>query len=377
MKNIISIFSALLLMLLININVFSQLNQIGNIMKAGTEESSVLLNSYLEPAGKAIIHDLAGGWYNKASTHKLLGFDLTLSFQFTQAPVEAMTFDLKNLGLKYITSVNTSNTVFPTVVNGDETAANSFEIKRTFTEGSISQEVQILPATQLKGLNIPIGIPFPTLNLSIGLIKNTEIMVRYLPQINKNFEKLDVGLKAGFWGFGIKHDIKQWIPVVKRLPILELSFLGAYTKGNFNLSFPYTLPTVDNPNGYVNPDNQSVDMKINSYNFALLIGAEIPVVKKFVNPYLACGLSGGSMNFNMLGEYALPKPYLDGTTIKTMLDKNDPNFTLTDPIKLKFNSTLPYLAGGIRLKLTIFTLHAQYTLQKHPVISMGFGISFR
>ena len=35
------------------------------------------------------------------------------------------------------------------------------------------------------------------------------------------------------------------------------------------------------------------------------------------------------------------------------------------------------MTAGMRLKLAIFTLHADYTVQKYDVLTVGFGFSVR
>ena len=40
----------------------------------------------------------------------------------------------------------------------------------------------------------------------------------------------------GFWGLGIKHDVKQWIPGINEL-LFSLSFAGGYSKLTSQLEF--------------------------------------------------------------------------------------------------------------------------------------------
>ena len=64
----------------------------------------------------------------------------------------------------------------------------------------------------------------------IGLIKGTEINIRYLPKINVG--KVD---QINLYGLGVKHDLLQWIPGGKILPI-SLSVQGGYTKFNSTIA---------------------------------------------------------------------------------------------------------------------------------------------
>ncbi|MCK7537017.1 MAG: hypothetical protein MZV63_41675 [Marinilabiliales bacterium] len=65
----------------------------------------------------------------------------------------------------------------------------------------------------------------PMIQAGIGIYKETEIVVRYSPEL-----QLGEGGKVGLWGVGLKHSLKQWIPALKRLPIFEMSIQGGYTK---------------------------------------------------------------------------------------------------------------------------------------------------
>jgi hypothetical protein len=48
-----------------------------------------------------------------------------------------------------------------------------------------------------------------------------------------------------------------------------------------------------------------------------------------------------------------------------------------DPIDMKYSASGPRVGAGFRLKLAVFTLHADYTLQKYNALTVGFGINVR
>ena len=62
----------------------------------------------------------------------------------------------------------------------------------------------------------------PVLQAGVGLIKNTEIDVRFLPELDLK------GLSTGFFGIGVKHDILQWLPIVDK--IYSTYLYKGYTK---------------------------------------------------------------------------------------------------------------------------------------------------
>jgi hypothetical protein len=72
-------------------------------------------------------------------------------------------------------------------------------------------------------------MPTPMLQLGIGLIKETEIMGRYMPTFSYGDSKI------GMWGIGLKHSVSQWVPFLKKIPVLNVSIMGGYTKLNSNV----------------------------------------------------------------------------------------------------------------------------------------------
>ncbi|MFP4526731.1 MAG: DUF6588 family protein [Bacteroidales bacterium] len=368
LKSLIVFFLAILA----SSNVSAQFNNFGEVIKAGKEDANILLEEYATPLGKAWGADLSGGWYNTASAHSMLGFDLTFSTSFAKTPDADLLFDLAELELNKISSA-TSSTEFPTLTNGDD--VNSITITEEVYNPNTGQneEITILPETEIKGFNVPVGIPMPSLNLGFGLVKNTEIVARYVPTTGM----ADFG-QIGLWGVGVKHDVLQWLPIVDKLPILKASIFLGYTKmnGSFDLTYQ-PEETVDNDNGYVNPENQQLQMETSSFHSALLVGAKLPVV----HPYLSFGLSSSNFGMDLAGEYALPAPELDENDVptgETELRPDDNEVVLQDPLSIDIaNGLKPSVAAGLRIKMAVLTFHAQYTLQEYPMITGGIGISFR
>ncbi len=93
----------------------------------------------------------------------------------------------------------------------------------------------------------------------------------------------------------------------------------------------------------------------------------------FVTPFLGFGVTQSNYDLNMVGNYpTLGEPVQSGTSYKMQINNITNPINLAPPSETMTNATL-----GLRLKLAIFTLHAQYAFQKYPVASAGFGISFR
>ncbi|MFO8236164.1 MAG: DUF6588 family protein [Bacteroidales bacterium] len=363
-------FIIFFLALFMNQNMSAQFNNVGDIMKAGKEDANIILEEYATPLGKAWGADLGGGWYNTASAHSTLGFDLTFSTSFAKTPDADLLFDLADLELNKISSAG-NESEFPTLTNGDD--VNSITITEDIETPTGTETVTILPETELKGFSVPVGIPLPTLNLGFGLVKNTEIVGRFVPTTGMgNFGEI------GLWGVGVKHDVLQWLPVVDKLPIIKASLFLGYSQmdGGFDLSY-YPEEMVDNDNNYINPENQKVNLTTSAFHSALLVGAKLPVI----HPYVSFGLTNSNFGMDLTGEYALPVPALDENehpTGETELRPEDEDVVLNDPISIEISNGLqPSVAAGLRIKMAVLTIHAQYTLQEYPMVTGGLGISFR
>jgi hypothetical protein len=49
----------------------------------------------------------------------------------------------------------------------------------------------------------------------------------------------------------------------------------------------------------------------------------------------------------------------------------------TDPINSEFDTSGFRATGGLRIKLAVITLHADYTLGDYDALTAGFGINIR
>ena len=80
----------------------------------------------------------------------------------------------------------------------------------------------------------------PYIQANIGLIKNTELNIRYAPSLDLSSVGNGVipdNILSGtinFWGVGVKHELLQWIPVAKVLP-LSLSLYANHSRMSYEL----------------------------------------------------------------------------------------------------------------------------------------------
>ncbi len=317
------------------------------VLEAGEEDANTYLNAYAQPGILAFTNGLANGWYNTAKPHKLLGVDFTVSFNMVEIPDEEKIFDFNQQAWENL-EIESGDPILPTIAGGETSTVLRVPAGVDLGGGFTYDASQTFNAINGIGDEDRLGgrVLAPTFQLGIGLIKNTDLKIRYLPD-------LAVGdLSTSFFGIGVMHDIKQWIPGMKLVPIDISAFIG------------YTNLTAD------------YDIEVNESNFqgqgtatfsATGTTAQIVASKKLAifTPYIGVGFNAVSSSLDLTGEY-------------TLTNDTGGELTFTDPIDLDFTGGGgPRVTVGGRLKLLILTFHAAYTAQQYNTFTAGFGLSIR
>lgn len=362
-KLLISISFALAMMF--NTSVYAQFDQIGSFMAGSAEDAEKLFGAYITPYANGIGAGLSAGWYNTAKVHKLGGFDVTFSLNAAIIPSADKSFDLTTLGLGEGSSL-VSRVEFSE--NESPTAAGS---KSAGPQVTYYTELPVVGETELASFNLPKGsgfgyTPTPMVQIGLGLVKETEVVVRYSPELS-----LGDGGKVGLWGVGVKHGIKQWIPALKRLPIFEMSVQGGYTKLYSNNSISFTPEFYD---GYATDytvfsdfyDGQEMNIDVSNITANLLLSVNLPVLCV----YGGAGYSSSSANLSLTGNY--PFPVVQGGQL--IIDESSAQ---EDPIDIDINKSDFRLNAGFRIKMAVVTLHFDYTYADYSIASAGLGISLR
>jgi len=320
---------------------------------------------YFSPFAKAMSVSMSGGWAHTANVHGVLGFDITLSASVAKVPTEDLTFNPTTLNMPGYTFGSTST---PTI------AGSSDLPKASITRSFNSEPPVSINGSGIQGNGISYG-GMASLQGSIGLPKGTELILRFIPNVSKPTNNLlsnsgtDVTLaKTGMWGFGVKHDIKQWIPVLAKVPFLQISGLFTYSKfytgfsgGDMSVK-PDDFGAVDNTGN--SWDNQRFDIGISSLTGNLLIGASIPVFQ----PYIGIGFNSAKFKGGLMGDY--PVIDLNGTTFEV-------NEVDTDPLVAEVNATNFNFQAGARIKLGFFVFHYTFTKQQYSMHTGGLAFTFR
>jgi hypothetical protein len=331
---------------------FAQIEDIGKFLAGGEEDAKLLLEPYISPAVNAFGAALGSGWYNTAKPHKLGGFDITFTSNIAIIPSKYEKFTIDDSKLTTLKLADQADNITPTIA-GD----NSEGPQLVYKVGEFTQNAFRMP----EGLNTNY-VPTPMVQAGIGLIKGTEVIVRYMPNISSR------GNEIGFWGIGGKHDLKQWIPGLKKLPALELAVMYGYTKLHATVDMHVKPEDVGLPPSTASTwDNQNMSLITQSHTANLIVSGNFPVVCV----YGGIGFISSKTNLKLNGDFPTLVP-----------DITDPVGVMTDPIDMEIKNqdgsvTKPRVNAGIRFKMAIVTIHFDYSWANYSVFTAGLGFSFR
>ena len=262
----------------------AQQSQTATFLKTGADNAKSFADAYFGPLMKGFGVGMNDGWNNNtARPLGLGGFDIRLNVGGFFVPAADQNYSLSNVfknnpssNYKFVNQSGTTDqqpTFFGTNDNkggvdiqGTIHIAPGVDSTKTFTGFK-------LPG----GIGTPMMVSLPTLQLSVGLVYGTEVMIRYIPFTS--IPVSDYTFNVSSYGFGVKHDLKQWIPVLKKSPVLDWSVFAAYSAFNYEygLGAKGLLPDSNsfNPNPSVNYLNQKIIMSGTGYSVGTLISAKL------------------------------------------------------------------------------------------------------
>ncbi|MFB9865344.1 DUF6588 family protein [Rufibacter immobilis] len=336
-------------------------DEVGEFLRAGRQDANKLLGAYVEPASKSLGHSLNGGWFNSGKAMKLGRFDVRVFATGAVVPDKDKTFDLQALGLTQV-KVNPGNSIAPTVLGNDQEGPELTLVDRNPLNGR-DEEIAKINSPQGAGFSF---LPVPMAQVSLGLVKDTEIAVRFSPKV-----KFD-DFEGELWGVGLKHGIKQWIPVISMIPGFDITVFGGYT----NLKSAYRgidvqLATRDRvfassqqlQEGYY--DNQVIRLTTKAWTGSLVASKTLSVL----TAYAGVRYSNIETDLNAEGRYPVVAYRTTAPYTKYVED-------LENPVTLNMKDSQWGATAGLRLKLAFFSLYGEYTLSKYSTASAGIGLGF-
>ena len=247
------------------------------------------------------------------------GFDITAGLHIISIPNSAEKFNPTSNFNQFQIEGNQN---IPTFVGPDNTNSN------IIVPGGTSFSAPV-------GTDLP-AIPVPYFQGSIGGPKNTDILFRISPF------KLDFGqMQFGYWGIGFKHDLLQWVPVANKMPI-DLSYLISYSKLSSTFNFY---------------GDKNLDFKVRGLNQYLALSKKL----SFITLYSGLGYHFSNSRLELLGNYNA---------------QDEVNQNLIDPLDFSFGNINGFKADlGIRMKILIFNIHANYTRAEYDIFTVGLSLT--
>ncbi|WP_229664872.1 DUF6588 family protein [Polaribacter pacificus] len=316
---------------------FGQID-LGTILEGGTNDANAYLKGYLSPITTGFGHGINGGWYSTAKAHKFLGFDIKVIATGAIVPKEGESFTFRNADFTNIKidDTNLSSVEIPTILGSQKLADRPL---LEFSNGGNSISISSLPGSGLKeeiGQNI---VPSAMVQLGVGLWKNTDVKIRFVP------EQKQPEFEFSTFGIGVMHDIKQWIPFVKRLPF-DVSVLAAWN----DVKSKFYMDHKNNP-------SQALEMNTKTTMFQLVASKKF----LFLTVFGGVGTSSYTSDVNVLG------------TFKT---KNTGQ-TYTDPVALNYSGSGFRGNLGLNVKLLFLNISADYAIQEYNTFTATVGFTFR
>lgn len=332
-------------------NAQSSDDGISDLFKGSPSDVNKLMGAYATPLFKGFGNSLNGGWTNTAKTLGLLHFNVRVTASASIVPQADRTFNINSLNLA---NIKPQGSPIAQTFGGDD----KLETGITFTDPNNSANTYNtkLPAGVTK------YVPAPQVQLTVGIIKNTDFSIRFIPttQITD-----DVG-KVGMFGFGLKHNFAGDLGK-KALPF-DLAIAVGYTR----LTYEKTLdvqPDASNGGvtGNTNFSNQTIEGHFSGFNTQVILSKKL----LFFTPFVSVGYLTSSTDVGLKGNY----PFVTGVD-----GTGKPKYTsYADPINISGKSAS--VSGlradlGFQLNLAIFTIYASGSLAEYKSVNAGIGLGF-
>jgi len=339
------IFTLIVLAATVSIQANAQ-DGINDLFKGNPGDVNKLLNAYTDPLFKGFGNGLNGGWVNTAKTQKFLRFNIRVSATVSIVPDNDKTYDVNALGLSYIKPTGSS-------------------IAQTFG-GDVNKTTPVVVSdpnfpndpTRKYNTSLPAGvtqyIPAPQIQLTIGLIKNTDLSLRLIPTTKITD---DVG-SVGMFGVGVKHNFAP--DLSKTLPF-DLALAVGYTH------LTYEKPMDVRRNDNVPITGQSLKGDFTGWNTQVILSKRL----LFFTPFVSVGYLNSTTDVGLKGSY----PFITGVS-----PTGQPQYTnYTDPITINgSNASTSGMRADVGFQLSLFVLkiYGSYSFAAYQSANVGIGLGF-
>jgi len=328
------------------------------LIKSGPADAAKLANAYLNPFFKGLGFGMNSGWYNSAKAKNLGKFDIRIQGTAAFVPESDQTFNFNALGLSNKTRLrNPNSTLSPTAFG-----ANSPGPEVVLYDNN-NQEVSSFNLPDGSGIKF---VPSPQIQVTVGLIKNTDVSLRYSPKLELGgFGSLQV------IGFGIKHEITELLlpgKTEKVIPV-DIAVAFGYNQTTYDYKVALADQVNDDPSRRNTDLNQRIEGKFSGYTFDAIISKKL----LFFTPFLSVGYNTAKTELGLLGQYIVKTA---APTLANPLPNSPDKFTtFTDPVKFDQKDISGIRSSvGFSLHLAIFRLYGAYSIGEYSAFTGGIGI---
>ncbi len=175
---------------------------------------------YVAPAATASVYQSSGAWYNSARSIGKFKLDFSVHINTLFIPAKQKSFLVKNSDFNslVIQNPNLQQSEIPTALGGDTA---------TFFDFTIEENQYELQA--FEGVKVDV-LAHPYLQASVGLWRETDLVVRYSPKITIDASNYSI------FGVALKHTVSQYFRSQNKNPV-EVAILVSYSKFDLNLFF--------------------------------------------------------------------------------------------------------------------------------------------
>jgi hypothetical protein len=343
-----------LTMLAFNARAQSDDDGFARLIKSSPADAQKLVSAYGMPLFKGFGVGLNSGWNNTAQTKKFLHFDIRISAAVAQAPTSDKTFDVTKIGLSsHLTPVNASNIIAPTFAGNKNASTPQMRINDD-------------NGNQISTFSLPKGViqyvPAPNIQLTVGLVKNTDLTIRTTPTVKISDDAGSVGV----FGFGVKHNIMQDFAKKGVIKPFDLAIAVNYNRIKYSktLAVRPSSGTTAAPGQSTDFSDQHIDAAFSGVNIEAIISKKI----LFFTPFVSVGYQTASTNLDVLGNYPIQSTETGQGAFYT---------TVKDPVHINENA-ISGMRGdlGFQLNLAVVRIYASYSISGGGYNSANAGIGF-
>lgn len=260
-------------------------------------------NQYVSPAADASVYQSSSSWHNSAKSLEKFEVDISLHFNVLPIPEKQRQFEVSNSDFVSIQFQDGSQSgSIPTALGGDTDTFFDF-----FIDGD-PYEFQAFEGAKETVLY------YPYIQASIGLWKETELTVQFIPEIKIS--------ESGYQTFGgaIKHNLSQYFRNVDDGSGFEFAAQIGYSKFLSKIFFDEFVIESTDPNSGNEPLAvlNSLDVDSNTWLFQLIGSKQINNIEFMASMALATN----KFDYTMGGEDSLVLDLLN-QSFKALEDSNE------------------------------------------------------